>query len=347
MIRFLLQELEKTPHPTFSKNELLAISPTDFEKLTRAHILEYRQPDPSGMECIRHPRCSHGCGLVVLETDFGYEAFCPDHPEEDPISLTEANLPRYVLSVESLLHAICEANGWPKKVQPIEKGCFFIAYNEVTGILFVHDLRLINLTKLSGIKNLIQQEALVVLTPISTGQDLEFIGALHSGGMVQAALIDVLNPDNFQLSLHGFLAKIPSAITAEQTPKSIFPSPPDLRWEEVVISFVSNDSIRIQARGKSERFTFAEIGFKDGRKGDLPDSIWKFFRDGLAANGGEIHWKTKLDSTDKGKLKAIISKLRARLKSITGLKEDPFFPYRRTHGYNTKFTLIDSRYGND
>ncbi|RJP75715.1 MAG: hypothetical protein C4524_11510 [Candidatus Zixiibacteriota bacterium] len=158
------------------------------------------------------------------------------------------------------------------------------------------------------------------------------------------------------LKIRGRLTDLPSDSGQNQgaeksLPKKLlharFPSPPGLRWEEVVISFVSNDSIKIQAQGTSVRFTFAEIGFKDGRKGDLPDSLWIFFRDALAANGGEIRWKTKLTGGQRGKEKAKISELRRRLKMIIEISDDPFFPYRKTHAYKTKFTLIDARFGND
>jgi hypothetical protein len=57
-----------------------------------------------------------------------------------------------------------------------------------------------------------------------------------------------------------------------------FPKMGGLRWEEVTIAFVSNDSLRISARGKSQVFMFSDIGFRDGRKGDRPDKQWELLQ---------------------------------------------------------------------
>lgn len=40
----------------------------------------------------------------------------------------------------------------------------------------------------------------------------------------------------------------------------------NLDWPEVVITFVSNNTVRIAARGLSRRYDYAELGMKDGRK---------------------------------------------------------------------------------
>ena len=51
-----------------------------------------------------------------------------------------------------------------------------------------------------------------------------------------------------------------------------FPHLDDLKWGEVAIGFISKDSIKVTARDVSRKYTFAELGMKDGRKGDLPNT---------------------------------------------------------------------------
>src|SRR5262249_49073963 len=68
---------------------------------------------------------------------------------------------------------------------------------------------------------------------------------------------------------------------------SPFPSPPGLQWEEITAAFISNEAVKITARQESHTYTFAELGFKDLRKGDAPDSLWEFLKKGFARNRGE------------------------------------------------------------
>ena len=56
-----------------------------------------------------------------------------------------------------------------------------------------------------------------------------------------------------------------------------FSSIKDLRWEEVTFTVLSNESVRIKARNISKAYTFAELGFKDGRTPDKPTKVWCFF----------------------------------------------------------------------
>jgi len=44
VIRYLLKELEKSLSPVYSKRELLAISPTEFQELLKKQLLVYVRP---------------------------------------------------------------------------------------------------------------------------------------------------------------------------------------------------------------------------------------------------------------------------------------------------------------
>lgn len=125
----------------------------------------------------------------------------------------------------------------------------------------------------------------------------------------------------------------------KQSVMARFPSLPELRWEEVTIVFVSDDSVRVSARDVRETYLFSEMGFKDRRKGDRPDSRWAFLRE-LAAHEGRIDWQTKsLSSEQRNRAEKAISTVRKRLKTLMGIEEDPFHLYRSRKAYETRFTL--------
>ena len=123
---------------------------------------------------------------------------------------------------------------------------------------------------------------------------------------------------------------------------SRFPYIAGLRWEEVTITFISDDSVKVSAREVSRKFIFAELGFKDNRKGDMPDTRWALLRE-LAAHSGEIAWDTPVERKAKSIAKAAIKDIRRKLKAFMGIEDDPFFEYRKLKAYKTKFTLSDGR----
>ena len=129
---------------------------------------------------------------------------------------------------------------------------------------------------------------------------------------------------------------------AEAT-KSLLPPIKASSWDEVQITFVSNESIRIQAGDLDKPFSYAELGFKDGRKVDTPDTRWRTLQ--KLAQHGEISWKTDTDQKIRNIAQKAIQDIRKKLKEITGLEDDPFEPYRKVKAYRPKFKLVDKRYG--
>jgi len=128
----------------------------------------------------------------------------------------------------------------------------------------------------------------------------------------------------------------------EEQPIGRFPTPKGLRWEEITIIFTSNEAVRIKARQISKIYTFAELGFKDGRKGDTPDSRWRIFKEGFARHEGEISYQTDdVTQNTRDNLKAVVKDIRKRLKVFMDLDDDPFYPYRKRQAYKTKFSLRD------
>jgi len=128
--------------------------------------------------------------------------------------------------------------------------------------------------------------------------------------------------------------------TRELNVTAKFPSPADLCWKKVIISFVSIDSVRVSAMGQSKTYMFSDLGFADKRKGDRPDTRWEILRE-LAKNGGRLAWDTDLEAKVRNCLQTAIKDIRKRLNALTGLQEDPFYGYRARKAYEAKFTIRD------
>ncbi|MDD2890956.1 MAG: tetratricopeptide repeat protein [bacterium] len=119
-----------------------------------------------------------------------------------------------------------------------------------------------------------------------------------------------------------------------------FPTPPDTKWDDVTIQFISDAEIKITVKKTHKNFNFAEIGFKDARKGDVPDSQWKVLQY-LARQKGEISWKSETESLkDFPKFPKRIETIRKRLKAIMGINSDPFYDYKKVKSYKSKFKII-------
>jgi hypothetical protein len=135
-------------------------------------------------------------------------------------------------------------------------------------------------------------------------------------------------------------AGLPAPEPPTKEPYKTFPSPADLLWKEVSMTFVSLTSIRIKARDISRTYNFYEMGFQDNRRDACADTRWAMFRK-LAEQGGELSWGSKPKVRLPCTLKTAIGVIRKRLTAFMQIAEDPFHPYQPATGYRTKFTLLD------
>lgn len=131
------------------------------------------------------------------------------------------------------------------------------------------------------------------------------------------------------------------SLTSQGTPPSRFPKLDGLRWNEVTIKFVSNDSVRITARGIRRTLSFSEMGFRDSRKADSPDQQWILLKY-MARNGGELRWNDPNPPPDQSKAKHKIKHIRKRISEVLHIDNDPFEPYRKFGCYKSRFILIGS-----
>ncbi|MBN1574823.1 MAG: hypothetical protein JW984_16625 [Deltaproteobacteria bacterium] len=211
MIKYLLQEMEKSPNPLFTKRELLAISIEGFKDFTERKILNYCRPSETEMENLRLPRCQHGCQLTVIQHDGAFEAVCLDHPEEDPILIERENLNRYILSTDMLLTQLRSANMINGDLHRISGGFFNIGhkfYNESrVGFIFIPNIGNGELVKLKGLKHLCDEDdVIIVFTPASGIEDVSLKNILRHEKIVQVSLYEYINTKTFELPIEKFVS---------------------------------------------------------------------------------------------------------------------------------------------
>jgi len=211
MIRFLLRHMESVPNPAFSKRELVAISPAQFENMKRRKILKYfRSANDDDWETIRWPRCQHGCHLTVERHGERYEAFCLDHSEEGVIYVEEDDLIRYALSPTALLDEFRAANQMDGELSPIDRRSYHMGYKRYAScrvdFIFISDMGPDKLVRLIGLKHVCPDaETAVMLTPVSRINDVLLEGRLRQERIVQVDVSSNMNPTTLEIPFEGFL----------------------------------------------------------------------------------------------------------------------------------------------
>ncbi len=151
--------------------------------------------------------------------------------------------------------------------------------------------------------------------------------------------------------LEGFESKTVAAADSD-----VFREMPNLAWNEVFITFVNADVVRIKARGQELRFTYESMGFKNKKsRYASPTEVWKTFQVLASVSNRDVSWDCALKLEESSNLKHRISNLRKGLKAFFGIK-DELILYRRGLGYEPKFnlsisdefdTIMSDRYGSD
>jgi len=124
-----------------------------------------------------------------------------------------------------------------------------------------------------------------------------------------------------------------------------FPSPPGLRWEDTTIAFISDNDIRVEAKGLTEQFSYDEIGLDDKRDGGK-GKLWDVLRALAMLKGSATEDNLANASKGKNNVSKDISRLRKILYKLMGIKGNPFHNYKnykKHQYYQTKFTLRDEQ----
>lgn len=137
---------------------------------------------------------------------------------------------------------------------------------------------------------------------------------------------------------------IPKAKTQNQVsdsaPISLLGHIEGLSWEDISMTLVSLDSIRIKAHGYTNVYHFIELGMQDKRSKEKSNDSWKLLSL-FAMEGGTVK-HSDIDKTRRyTEPKKAISDLRKKLKQVFGLQENPIDNYESRVGYKTKFQIFE------
>ncbi len=112
----------------------------------------------------------------------------------------------------------------------------------------------------------------------------------------------------------------------------------DLSWDEITITLISLDSIRITTRDFKQTYHFSELDMKDRRSSEKADSNWILLSLFAKKNGTVTY--TDIDSTGKySSPKKAIATLQSKLKQLFDLKDNPIEKYKSRVGYIAKFYI--------
>ena len=126
------------------------------------------------------------------------------------------------------------------------------------------------------------------------------------------------------------------ARTVEDEGDNVFKNMDRLTWNDILITFIEPESVRIKARGKSETFTYDAMGFKNRNLVNAkPNKVWDTLRTlAIVTNTDKTLTDALPPQTD---FKRRVSRLRDALKHFFGIKDNPI-SYVGT-AYKPVFTL--------
>lgn len=127
-------------------------------------------------------------------------------------------------------------------------------------------------------------------------------------------------------------------LSTQSKQKALLPRldvPAGLKWEDVEIRFLTEETIHIKYQGVRRNFGFADLGFEDARSKGTPDGAWIFLRELATAPNNEIVRHPIAPAVAEKRVET----LRKRLRTILGLGDDPFFSYRKEHCYRPRFKV--------
>jgi hypothetical protein len=130
---------------------------------------------------------------------------------------------------------------------------------------------------------------------------------------------------------------IPDVSSDSVMPSTSRDMPNDVTWEDIEIRIRKDNKIAYShEKGKWKEKTFADIGLLDMRK-QQPNHHAGIL---LGLSKGK---KFPPSSVAEGKHKTAICRLGKLLRKLTGIEDDPFTKFNKTHGWKPRFKLTDDR----
>ncbi|MDD2706727.1 MAG: hypothetical protein PHV34_01855 [Verrucomicrobiae bacterium] len=116
-----------------------------------------------------------------------------------------------------------------------------------------------------------------------------------------------------------------------------FPTPVEIIWADIRI-VVAETKMSIVAKGKRRQYTFAEAGFEERRKRNMPNCLWGILKS-FAMYGGILPFKA-VEEKKRSNFKQYVSVLRERIRAlIPGIDGDMILYDKRENCYKTLFRI--------
>ncbi len=122
--------------------------------------------------------------------------------------------------------------------------------------------------------------------------------------------------------------------SSERKNKFPYKLPSGTKWENITLKFLNDEEILILVQGKEHIAKYDEIGFSTDK--GKPSVVWSFLKV-LGKQNGEIAMTDKSANTKYKKQKQQVLDI---LQRYFSLDTDPFYPYKDTKSYKTKFTIF-------
>jgi hypothetical protein len=124
--------------------------------------------------------------------------------------------------------------------------------------------------------------------------------------------------------------------------EKLLPCREGTKWEEVSITLVSNEMVRIKTPGGKDHFTYHQLGLQDKRRGDRHTMLWLWLKL-FAVSEGFISSKT-LPRYDP-KLPDVAKRLNKKLQEVFGIQDSIYTGhFKRENGYRTKIKFENQTY---
>jgi hypothetical protein len=128
------------------------------------------------------------------------------------------------------------------------------------------------------------------------------------------------------------------AVLGEQptsAPPVRFPTPPDARWEDVTIRFITQHQVHIRVRGTTGTYEHTQMGMAS-RRNDQPTKQWELLQL-FAEHDGELTWSDYGADRKNEKRRQVLAK---QLREFFGIEGDPFDTLPGGRGWHTRFRVI-------
>lgn len=338
LLNYILKHIESFPDAYFPESDLIKISKSSFETLKEHNYLQYINVEPE--EQLHYDK--QGNERFIKKINGKYYGFSTENSATGEILLTKEDITYWSFNIKPLLNDIKLKNNLSGTIDDISLRVFFIGTKNKTGVFLAlfTDEKQAELELLSLKPKVAKFDTLLVLCPSFTITSQSLLSKLETQS-IKCTPFNNAFPNN-DFILDSTLLEVSEPKPSPKTSISKFPIPPGTTWQDVIIQFISVNEVKITVGTVHKNYNFAELGFKDERRGDVPDSQWQVLII-LAESNNQISWETKhprLTEPIQRQLNKRIQTIRKRLQTIMGIDDDPFYTYQQIKIYKTKFKIL-------